>query len=728
MAATDNCSSMGDFVFSHQTPVGTVFSPGVNEVFMIAEDESGNTGTCSFTINVQDNTAPDITTCVLDQTLPVQANCEGALGDYTSLLIVSDACDLLADLVITQNPAPGTLVTSDVSVTITVEDLSGNSSQCTFNVLVEDQEDPIINCPTDSVIAINAACEYAAPDLTTVVTGLDNCSAFIDMTIVQSPAAGTTLSGADQIEVTLTDENGNSTSCFVATIPDDVIAPVITCPTDQIVNNGSVCDYILPDYTGSAAVVEACPGFSIQQVPAVGDIVSAGSHLIEIIVIDAGGNESSCAFNLDVIENVSPSITCPTNISQCDPIVTYAAPIASDNCVGFTLEQIDISGFTSGDTFPVGLTVQTYEVTDSSGNATSCSFTIEILESPDVAEIFTTTTSLCDTTSVVLNANSPTSGTGEWTVLTGGGSLNNQFSNTTGANNLDFGVNQFVWEISSALCGSTSDTLTIEVFELPFPASIPNDTLLNCYESLVNVTGNSPNVGQGNWYSPNPVSFVNSSQPNTGVTNLSDGWNDIIWEISNGSCPVTTDTVRIFSTPRATIQNNDTTLCVENNSLQLNGTMPFTGMQSLWYLIQGTANIVSETSANTEINSISAGENIVVHALTHPVCANTYDTLIVTVESCAEYDPVIPTVFTPNNDGKNDLFIIDNLYFLYPDCEVKIVNRWGNLVFESIGYLDPWDGTLLDSGELLPTGTYFYRVYLNDDAMTEITGSISIVR
>lgn len=729
MSATDNCTSIGDFVFSHQTPIGTVLGIGANEVFMIGEDESGNTGTCSFTINVEDETAPVIIDCVPDQTLLVQANCEGTLDDYTSLVNASDACDLSTDLIISQNPIAGTVVSSDLAVTITVEDLSGNSSQCVFNVVIEDQENPVINCQADTVIAINAVCEYDAPDLTSVVTGVDNCSALVDMTISQSPVAGTTLSGIDQIEVTLTDESGNSTSCFITTIPDDNIAPEITCPADEVVNNGADCDYTLPDYTGAAVVVETCPGFSLTQVPGVGDVVSAGSHTIELTVIDAGGNEASCTFNLDVLENVDPIITCPTNIVQCDPVVTYSAPTVSDNCAVSSLDQIDASGLTSGDTFPVGITIQTYEVTDSSGNTASCSFSIEVLESPDVAEIFTTTNSLCDTTSIVLNANLPQSGTGEWSVITGGATLNNQFSNNTGANNLDYGVNQFVWEISSPLCGSTSDTLTVVVYESPFPASVPNDSLLICYDTLVNVTGNSPNVGQGNWYSPNPsISFLNSAQSNTAAFNLSVGWNEIIWEVSNGSCPVTTDTIHVFSTPEANIENNDTTLCIEDNELQLIGTTPYSGMQSIWYLIQGTANIVSGSSSTTEVNNISAGENIIVHAMTHPVCPNTYDTLVVVIEKCEEYDPIIPTVFTPNNDGKNDLFIIDNLHSLYPECEVKIVNRWGNLVFESIGYLDPWDGTMKDSDELLPTGTYFYRIYLNDDLMTEITGPISIVR
>jgi gliding motility-associated-like protein len=48
------------------------------------------------------------------------------------------------------------------------------------------------------------------------------------------------------------------------------------------------------------------------------------------------------------------------------------------------------------------------------------------------------------------------------------------------------------------------------------------------------------------------------------------------------------------------------------------------------------------------------------------------------------------------------------------------------VVFESVGYKDPWDGTY--NGENLPMGTYFYKIELNDDKSTVYNGSISIIQ
>jgi gliding motility-associated-like protein len=68
-------------------------------------------------------------------------------------------------------------------------------------------------------------------------------------------------------------------------------------------------------------------------------------------------------------------------------------------------------------------------------------------------------------------------------------------------------------------------------------------------------------------------------------------------------------------------------------------------------------------------------------------------------------EPVIPNVITPNNDGINDLFEIDNLP---ENTEVIILNRWGNVVFSSQDYQNNWDGKDT-SGKELTDGVYFYK-------------------
>ena len=71
----------------------------------------------------------------------------------------------------------------------------------------------------------------------------------------------------------------------------------------------------------------------------------------------------------------------------------------------------------------------------------------------------------------------------------------------------------------------------------------------------------------------------------------------------------------------------------------------------------------------------------------------------------------IPNVITANNDGVNDLFIIEGLK---PNSMLTVVNRWGNIVFETDNYDNSWDGTDL-SGEKLVEGVYTYILTPEND-------------
>ena len=84
----------------------------------------------------------------------------------------------------------------------------------------------------------------------------------------------------------------------------------------------------------------------------------------------------------------------------------------------------------------------------------------------------------------------------------------------------------------------------------------------------------------------------------------------------------------------------------------------------------------------------------------------------------------MPTLFTPNGDGIHDTWLIDGLD-LYPDILVQVFNRWGQLLFESKGYPEPWDGTY--NGNELPIGAYYYVIDLNNDT-EPLNGPITIKR
>lgn len=83
-------------------------------------------------------------------------------------------------------------------------------------------------------------------------------------------------------------------------------------------------------------------------------------------------------------------------------------------------------------------------------------------------------------------------------------------------------------------------------------------------------------------------------------------------------------------------------------------------------------------------------------------------------------------LFTPNGDGVNDFWEIENAP-LYTDCEFIIFNNIGEKVFNTTGYNNNWNGTST-KGDLLPVGTYYYTVISPNCKNCSTVGFISILR
>ena len=80
--------------------------------------------------------------------------------------------------------------------------------------------------------------------------------------------------------------------------------------------------------------------------------------------------------------------------------------------------------------------------------------------------------------------------------------------------------------------------------------------------------------------------------------------------------------------------------------------------------------------------------------------------------------PWVPQGFSPDGDGINDLFEIPGLQTIFEDYELKIYNRYGTLIYEGGSELGLWNGRsnrgIGNVGALLPVGTYYYVLHLND--------------
>ncbi|MEJ6617239.1 MAG: gliding motility-associated C-terminal domain-containing protein [Crocinitomicaceae bacterium] len=83
----------------------------------------------------------------------------------------------------------------------------------------------------------------------------------------------------------------------------------------------------------------------------------------------------------------------------------------------------------------------------------------------------------------------------------------------------------------------------------------------------------------------------------------------------------------------------------------------------------------------------------------------------------------ISNVCTPNDDGSNDTWKVSDLTQIN-GCNVKIFNRWGQLMYDTDDYQNDWDGT--KNGEILPDGVYYYGISCDDER--EYQGVINLMR
>ena len=193
----------------------TVFNcsqTGPNSVTLYARDTNRNMDSCKATITVLDTIPPD----AICQNITISLDSNGN-ATITALSVDGGSTDncAIASIVVDQTSFDCSHVGAN-TVTLTVTDVSGNVSTCTATVTVTDDVAPIVYCPGDKQVTIkNTTCSYEIPDYTGEINLWDNCDTN-DITITQSPAAGTIEvleNTSTTITITATDGSGNVSTC-----------------------------------------------------------------------------------------------------------------------------------------------------------------------------------------------------------------------------------------------------------------------------------------------------------------------------------------------------------------------------------------------------------------------------------------------------------------------------------------------------------------------------------
>jgi len=135
-----------------------------------------------------------------------------------------------------------------------------------------------------------------------------------------------------------------------------------------------------------------------------------------------------------------------------------------------------------------------------------------------------------------------------------------------------------------------------------------------------------------------------------------------------------------------------------------------------WFLISGSGHIIDIHSPITRLTELSIGENIFLWKVRNGNCEDSAKVKITV------YDLFVPSVITPDGDGKNDYFKISEII---GQVELIIFNRWGNEEYTNGNYLNDWNG-LNNKGTELPNDTYFYVMKFENGKIKK--GSVLIKR
>jgi hypothetical protein len=209
---------------------------------------------------------------------------------------------------LTTTHAPGTLFSlGTTQVKYTAKDAAGNTSTCTFNVIVVDNTKPIIaGCPSsDIILSANGSCQATAT--WSAITATDNCTG---VTLTKTHSSGAVFSlGTTVVTYTAKDAAGNISTCPFNVIVQDNTNPTFTAciATDIQAVATAACDAVV-SWTPPVAM-ENCGVVTVTSSHSPGAHFPIGTTVVTYTAINASGGTATCSFNVVVKDEIAPVIT-----------------------------------------------------------------------------------------------------------------------------------------------------------------------------------------------------------------------------------------------------------------------------------------------------------------------------------------------------------------------------------------------------------------------------------
>src|SRR6266849_6259201 len=297
---------------------------------------------------------------------PITAEADQVGGAF----VVPGTATATGDGVTITGPSAAVYPLGTSTLTYTAFDNSGASVSCQTTITVVDTTPPVITCP--ALVTAEATGNESAFVVPGSATAFDIAG---PVTITGPPAASYPL-GTTNVIYSATDQSGNSSSCSSAIKVVDTTPPSIVCPAPVTAEATSPAGAsVVP---GAASASDIAGPVTVTG-PSGAATYPLGTSLLTYTATDGAGNTSSCVATITVVDTTPPSIACPAPItaeatSFAGAMVNPGSAVASD-----TAGLVTITGPAVG-TYKLGTTTVTYTATDQSGNQSSCTTTITVVD------------------------------------------------------------------------------------------------------------------------------------------------------------------------------------------------------------------------------------------------------------------------------------------------------------------------------------------------------------
>jgi len=316
----------------------------------------------------------------------------------------------------------------------------------------------------------------------------------------------------------------------------------------------------------------------------------------------------------------------------------------------------------------------------------------------------------------LLSAAVPAIGKGSWSVTKGTGILAQPTATATAVNGLSYGENIFRWQVFNGACPpAVFDELKVYRDSTLVSTNAGVDFSVCATEATLAATLQEKTTGVWHVLSGTAI-FADSTSPVSLVTGLSEGPNVLEWVTSN-SCNVVSDQVT------ATVYNFLVVNAGTDKTIYYNPIHAYVLADSNAVGQEGSGKYAYQWEPASLLDDATKEHPAF---LTPDTGIYTFTVLVKDSFGCSASDEVVytvkrsetldvPSLFTPNNDGVNDTWLIPGIES-YPDNEVVVMDRNSQLVFKQKSYDNSWTGINLEgfnkTDKPLSADTYFYVITL----------------